>query len=526
MKKIILSESQSKALASLVEGEVQQMPVDKKMNKPYYINPDKVLVVKKFLDKGYTARDFEDVGPDGFPRIRKIVIMNASNGQPLKPMYTSQLLDLLIDKFQNMFSDKVEREMFLKQVLKDWLNGSIGVHGNLSTNLLKETIVTSDMVDERASETNLEPTEKQKEAGNYKMGHISIKGMPISIENPRGSFRKGKDKDGVEWEIEMKNHYGYFTNTTGNGKDGDAVDVFIGPHPDDFDRVYVIDQKVDGEFDESKVMIGFHSKEEAREAYLSNYSEDWTGLWKITEVPLRVFKKWLYREHKQRKPFADYVTIKKHRLNENFMKEEEHNEIKLVGKMYDHEDANKVVKLLNDKGIQAYCKANCVYVTLEHDTMSPWAADELYDAAKRAVDEYMEEHSYFEEPSYVGAIAEELEPIGMLNNVIDNPDPAFDKKEEPAYGEWKRIRGKKGKMNLKNTETGELLSDKWFDWIGYLIDGVAIVRMDKLGYNLVGEDGELLLPEWHEDILEPHLGKDADGTYTVIDGDKSQKIKI
>ena len=179
MKKVILSESQSKALASLVESEVQQMPVDKKMNKPYYINPDKVLVVKKFLDKGYTARDFEDVGPDGFPRIRKIVIMNASNGQPLKPMYTSQLLDLLIDKFQNMFSDKVEREMFLKQVLKDWLNGSIGVHGNLSTNLLKETIVTSDMVDERASETNLEPTEKQKEAGNYKMGHVSIKGMPI-----------------------------------------------------------------------------------------------------------------------------------------------------------------------------------------------------------------------------------------------------------------------------------------------------------------------------------------------------------
>ena len=526
MKKIILSESQSKALASLVESEVQQMPVDKKMNKPYYINPDKVLVVKKFLDKGYTARDFEDVGPDGFPRIRKIVIMNASNGQPLKPMYTSQLLDLLIDKFQNMFSDKVEREMFLKQVLKDWLNGSIGVHGNLSTNLLKETTMTSDMVDERAAETNTDPTDKQKEAGNFKMGHVSIKGMPISIENPKGSIRKGKDKDGSEWQVELQNHYGYFTNTTGNGKDGDAVDVFIGPHPDNFDKVYVVDQKIDGEFDESKVMIGFHSKEEAKSAYYSNYTEGWTGLWKITAVPLRVFKKWLYREHKQRKPFADYVTIKKHRLNENFMQEEDYNEVKLVGKMYDYSQANEVVKILADKGIHAYSKGNGVYITIEHDSMSPWAADETYDVAKRTVSEYMSEHSEFPESEEIGAIAEEIEPIKMLRNVSDNPDPSSEKKEEPSYDEWRRVRGKKGKMNLKNTETGELLSDKWFDWIGYLIDGVAIVKMDSLGYNLIRENGELVLPEWHEEILEPHIGREADGSYMVIDGDKKQKIKI
>ena len=81
-------------------------------------------------------------------------------------------------------------------------------------------------------------------------------------------------------------------------------------------------------------------------------------------------------------------------------------------------------------------------------------------------------------------------------------------------------------MNLKNTETGELLSDKWFDWIGYLIDGVAIVKMDSLGYNLIRENGELVLPEWHEEILEPHIGREADGSYMVIDGDKKQKIKI
>ena len=109
MKKIILSESQSIQLAKILnesETQVQQMPVDKKMNKPYFVNPDKVKVVKKFLDNGFTAHDFERVGANGFPEKIKIITMNASNGTPLKPMYKDQVKDLLIDKFQNMFLDK------------------------------------------------------------------------------------------------------------------------------------------------------------------------------------------------------------------------------------------------------------------------------------------------------------------------------------------------------------------------------------------------------------------------------------
>ena len=72
-----------------------------------------------------------------------------------------------------------------------------------------------------------------------------------------------------------------------------------------------------GEFDETKVMLGFNSKEEAKEAYLSNYSPGWKGFRKITSVPLNVFKKWLYRGRKQRQPFADYIEIKKKQLKEN-----------------------------------------------------------------------------------------------------------------------------------------------------------------------------------------------------------------
>ena len=181
-------------------------------------------------------------------------------------------------------------------------------------------ITTSD-IDAECKNVNVNPTDAQINASNYKMGHFYIKGMPISIENPIGSKRKYKDENGNDGFVVMKNHYGYFTNTTGNGKDGDAVDVFIGPYPDDFEIVYVIDQNnKDGEFDESKVMIGFKSRQEAKEAYLSNYTKDWRGFRAITGVSLKLFKKWLYRGNKQRKPFAEYVEIQKKKLEEGKQK--------------------------------------------------------------------------------------------------------------------------------------------------------------------------------------------------------------
>ena len=176
--------------------------------------------------------------------------------------------------------------------------------------LLKE--MTAEEITAEAAETNTEPTEKQKEAGNYKKGHVYVKGMKISIEQPKGSIRMGTDSKGNKWKTKMSNHYGYFSRTV--GKDGDHVDVFIGPDIDDFDKVFVVDQKVNGKFDESKVMLGFKDIESAKQAYLNNYSKDWKGFWKITGVPLEIFKAWLYRGRKQRQPFYQYVLIRKNRL--------------------------------------------------------------------------------------------------------------------------------------------------------------------------------------------------------------------
>lgn len=156
--------------------------------------------------------------------------------------------------------------------------------------------------------TNTEPTEAQKEAGNYKKGHVKIDGYNITIENPKGSERSGQDKDGKKWSITMNNTYGYILGT--EGVDGDHIDVFLSDNPSE-GNVYVVDQvNADGSFDEHKVMYGFPDIESARKAYLSNYEEGWQGLGNITGVSKEEFKKWVDSSHRKTKPFAEYSNVK------------------------------------------------------------------------------------------------------------------------------------------------------------------------------------------------------------------------
>ena len=157
-------------------------------------------------------------------------------------------------------------------------------------------------------ETNTEPTEAQKKAGNYRKGHVRIDGFDVSIEQPKGSVRRGTDADGKKWEQEMHNTYGYIRGT--EGVDGDHIDVFFSDDPSQGD-VFVVDQvNKDGSFDEHKVMYGFPDIESARKAYLSNYEDGWTGLGAITPVSKDEFKKWIDSSHRKTKPFAEYSSVK------------------------------------------------------------------------------------------------------------------------------------------------------------------------------------------------------------------------
>ncbi|MFK7682276.1 PLxRFG domain-containing protein [Aeromonas caviae] len=156
-----------------------------------------------------------------------------------------------------------------------------------------------------------EPTEAQKEAGNYKKGHLTLQGLDIALENPKGSTRSGIDPDGKEWQSTMAHDYGYIKRT--QGADGDHVDVFIGDKPDS-ETVYVVDQ-VDpktGKFDEHKVMMGFSDEQAAREGYLGNYEAGWKGLGAIKAMPVESFKRWV-KEGDTTKPVAKKVRMSQQR---------------------------------------------------------------------------------------------------------------------------------------------------------------------------------------------------------------------
>lgn len=138
--------------------------------------------------------------------------------------------------------------------------------------------------------THTHPTPGQAAAGNYAKGDFTFQGIPIKIENPEGTTRRGYDKDGKEtWSRTMTCSYGYFKGT--KAIDGDAVDVFIGPDLDS-DLVVAIDQYRGDKFDETKFCVGVKTQAQGEKLYLSNYPKGWKlGPVSTTTVPQ--LKEWL-----------------------------------------------------------------------------------------------------------------------------------------------------------------------------------------------------------------------------------------
>ena len=101
-KTLIITESQEQALVDYLKQEEQ--PIVKK-GKPYTINPDKVLIVKQFLDKNFKKGNAESLGSNGMPCKIDIVGQISSNGDVLRNLHIEELHDLLIDRFKNMFLD-------------------------------------------------------------------------------------------------------------------------------------------------------------------------------------------------------------------------------------------------------------------------------------------------------------------------------------------------------------------------------------------------------------------------------------
>ena len=273
---------------------------------------------------------------------------------------------------------------------------------------------------ERETDTN--PTEAQKEAGNYKKGHVKVDGFDITIENPKGSVRSGKDADGKEWSVTMNNDYGYIRGT--EGVDGDHIDVFLSDNPEQ-GNVYVIDQvnQKTGEYDESKVMYGFNSLEEAKDAYLANFEEGWkVGV--VSGVSKEEFRKWIESSARKTKPFSEYknvdvISAENDGSENNILNEEN---VVVVSKMETTTNEEKLINQNkeNKKTTESKFLSESEYIKQKVDEdfknsgiedRQEWdESDESIDSFNKASDEY---------PDYISNLSDsgELQRIYDQSNI-------------------------------------------------------------------------------------------------------------
>jgi hypothetical protein len=198
-----------------------------------------------------------------------------------------------------------------------------------------------------------QPTDGQKQAGNYFKPRIAAAGIEIAIENPLGTIRSGTNSDGSDWKVTMTNHYGYVVGST--GADGDEVDVYVGTNPDS-EEVFIIRQAVYGDWDkvdEDKVMLFFNSEQEATEAYLRHYS-DKRFLHSLITMDMEKFKKKIFtHEGKIIKSVFDIQQLNhecENRLYEYIGKslsEDSHD----IWKPHENEFISEMVELFTERGL-------------------------------------------------------------------------------------------------------------------------------------------------------------------------------
>ena len=269
---------------------------------------------------------------------------------------------------------------------------------------LSEKIATA------SAEVNTEPTEAQKEAGNYKKGHVQVGTFDITIEQPQGSVRKGTDADGKQWESKMNNTYGYIRGAV--GVDGDHIDVFLSNDIDGWNgrKVFVVDQyNPDGSFDEHKVMLGFNDADEAKSDYLANYENGWENGRRIdvTAVNLEDFEKWIASSKRKTKPFGEYSSVNNGVVPSGEGKTDNPRQQKAVGKsaqpptreesilrdvVIEHmkgsgldvigtEDGQRVLDMANDDGAKehrVYHGSGAEFDHFDHSHMSEGEGSQVY----------------------------------------------------------------------------------------------------------------------------------------------------
>jgi N12 class adenine-specific DNA methylase len=310
------------------ETPVEQAPTEEEGSKPVMSHDEKMAFMRQFLED--TAGDMRllDVVTD--EEVQKLIdlydaweVVNDGLGA------AHDANDALLNDKNKAIAQKAKENIETAEnaanaafaPVEDYYNELLNTHniedeeGDADeTETPSAETPLSDAISAAEAETDQNPTDGQKEAGNYKKGHVQVGTFDITIENPKGSVRRGKDANGKEWESKMNNTYGYFRGT--EGVDGDHIDVFLSNDIDGWDgrKVFVVDQyNPDGSFDEHKVMLGFNDADEAKSDYLANYEKGWENGRRIdvSAVNLEDFEKWIASSKRKTKPFGEYSSVKK-----------------------------------------------------------------------------------------------------------------------------------------------------------------------------------------------------------------------
>lgn len=120
--KLIINEKQEQFLIGMMLNEEKVYPVE----------PEKVLVVKKYLDKNFIRGNYSNINANGDIENAPIAGMkNPKTGKVEVNMYKSQVFDKVEAEHKNIYADKVRRTKFLKTVLDYWFKDKISPNGLL-----------------------------------------------------------------------------------------------------------------------------------------------------------------------------------------------------------------------------------------------------------------------------------------------------------------------------------------------------------------------------------------------------------
>lgn len=124
--KIFITEKQEKQIIGMLFKE----------SATYSVEPEKVLIVKKYLDRTFSKADYTNVVGGEVQNNMIALYKNPKTGEPIEdnPITPGQVFENIEAEFKNIYSDRIRRTKFLQLVVKDWFNNRISPFGLLSTN--------------------------------------------------------------------------------------------------------------------------------------------------------------------------------------------------------------------------------------------------------------------------------------------------------------------------------------------------------------------------------------------------------